>query len=56
LQFQLKATEEKLKVVEQYAQETSEKYKELLDAQNNRQRSNKGTPQHIKAVSLTNNS
>ncbi|EDS28363.1 miranda [Culex quinquefasciatus] len=39
LNEQLKATENKLRLVEQFAKETSDKYTELLENQNNRQKS-----------------
>ncbi|EAT34739.1 AAEL013053-PA [Aedes aegypti] len=38
LNEKLKETEEKLRIVEQFAKETSEKYTELLENQNNRQK------------------
>ncbi|XP_055531113.1 golgin subfamily A member 4 isoform X2 [Wyeomyia smithii] len=38
LNEKLKSTEEKLKIVEQFAKETSDKYTELLEKQNNRQK------------------
>ncbi|XP_055630606.1 interaptin [Toxorhynchites rutilus septentrionalis] len=38
LSEKLRSTEEKLKIVEQFAKETSDKYAELLDNQNNRQK------------------
>ncbi|XP_053688527.1 myosin-2 heavy chain [Sabethes cyaneus] len=38
LNEKLKSTEEKLKIVEQFAKETSDKYTELLENQNNRQK------------------
>ena len=36
--LKLKETEEKLRIVEEFAKETSDKYTELLENQNNRQK------------------
>jgi hypothetical protein len=51
--LQLNAVEEKLQIVEKFATETSDKYTELLEAQNNRNKAKSGdVTVQLKSVSL----